>query len=53
MLTYTDDETLQSELSRKQSDEVEYLGIGVFGENDEVNTLTKKFGLFSLEKKNP
>lgn len=46
MIDFTDDEDLQIALSAKEEENVEYLGIGVFGPNDDVNTLTKKFGLW-------
>jgi hypothetical protein len=46
MIDYTDDSDLQKSLEKKNDGEIEYLGIGVFGPNDIVNTLTKKFGLW-------
>ena len=47
MIDHADDAMLQEEISSKNSNELEYLGVGIFGSNDEVNTLTKKFSLFS------
>ena len=46
MIDYTNDTELQKALERKTAAEVELLGVGVFGPNEEVNTLTKKFGLW-------
>jgi len=46
MIEHADDVDLQKELSTKHDTEVEYLGIGVFGENEAVDKLTKKYGLW-------
>lgn len=46
MIETTDDEELQKILSEKLDSEIEYLGIGIFGENGEVKELTKKFSLW-------
>ena len=46
MLTFTDDEALQGEVSTKHDHELELLAIGVFGENDTVSSMTKKYGLW-------
>jgi hypothetical protein len=46
MVEYTDDEKLMAKVIEKQDDEMEYLGIGIFGDNDQVKTLTKGFGLW-------
>lgn len=46
MLDHTSDTDLQAALEKKNDKEVEYLGIGVFGKNEEVDKATKKFGLW-------
>lgn len=46
MIVHTADADLQKMLEQKNDKEVEYLGIGMFGLNDIVNTLTKKFSLW-------
>ena len=46
MLDLSDDAELQMALSKKAESEVEYLGIGMFGENQQVKQLTKEFGLW-------
>lgn len=46
MIDHTDDSDLQRELNKKSDMEVELLGVGVFGSNEEVSALTKKFGLW-------
>ena len=47
MIDHTDDAMLQEEIGGKDSKELEYLGVGIFGNNEEVNILTKKFNLFN------
>jgi hypothetical protein len=46
MIDHSDDEVLQKEIALKNANELEYLGIGLFGNNDKINTLTKKFSLY-------
>jgi len=46
MVDYTSDTDLQKELGSKDDVEIEYMGIGIFGENEVVDKLTKKFGLW-------
>ena len=46
MIDHTNDEDLQTALENKNDIDVEYLGIGVFGRNEEMDKLTKKFGLW-------
>ena len=46
MIDYNGDNDVQAHLGEKNDAEVEYLGIGVFGQNDAFNALTKKFGLW-------
>jgi len=46
MLDLSDDAELETALSKKLESEVEYLGIGMFGENQEVKELTKGFSLW-------
>lgn len=46
MIEHNDDADLQNVLGIKKDEEVEYLGIGLFGKNEEVDKLTKKFGLW-------
>lgn len=42
----TNDEEIVKILSNKTDDEIEYLGIGIFGENEQVNKLTKMFSFW-------
>ena len=44
MTAYVKD--MQRQVGQKTDADIEYLGIGVFGANDIVNALTKKFGLW-------
>lgn len=46
MVDHTNDAELQTEFGNKNDDEIEYLGIGVFGQDNTVDKLTKKFGLW-------
>ncbi|MBI4087080.1 DUF2000 domain-containing protein [Candidatus Kaiserbacteria bacterium] len=46
MIDFNGDADVQECFGKKLDAEVEYLGIGVFGLNDVVNALTKKFGLW-------
>lgn len=46
MIDTSDDQEITKILATKDDSEIEYLGIGVFGSNDEVNKLTKKFSMF-------
>ena len=46
MMDTTDDTKLAQILSSKTDAEVEYTGIGIFGPNDRVDSLTKKFSLW-------
>jgi hypothetical protein len=46
MLDFEDDVQLQTALSQKSDDAVELLGVGIFGENEIAQQLTKKFGLW-------
>jgi hypothetical protein len=46
MIDFTDDEELQAALAVKNESDIEYLGIGVFGENEILKRLTKKFSLW-------
>jgi hypothetical protein len=43
MIETTDDKQIEKILSMKTDQEVEYLGIGIFGSKDKVDALTKKF----------
>lgn len=45
MIDHTNDMDLQNALTNKYHHEIEYLGVGIFGPNEEVNQLTKKFSL--------
>jgi hypothetical protein len=47
MIDHTDDTDLQMALSQKLSGDVELLGVGVFGPNEVVAMLSKKFGLWN------
>lgn len=46
MIEFTDDDKLQEVVGQKNSEEINYLGIGFFGPNDVVKGLTKKFSLW-------
>jgi len=46
MIDYASDDELQKSLGEKGTAEIELLGVGVFGPNEEVSSLTKKFGLW-------
>ena len=46
MIDFTDDDELQAALGRKNEAEVEYLGVGIFGDNEALKRLTKKFSLW-------
>lgn len=46
MIDHNNDTDLQNALNNKNDADVEYLGVGVFGENEKVDKLTKKFGLW-------
>jgi hypothetical protein len=46
MIETTDDAELETRLAAKDDKDMEYLGIGLFGENDKVKALTKKFSLW-------
>lgn len=46
MIETTDDLEIENILKEKKGNEVEFLGIGIFGTHEEVNTLTKKFSLW-------
>ncbi|SRR6266702_7867799 len=43
MIETTDDKEIVETLSNKNDSEIEYLGIGIFGEIDKVNALTKNY----------
>lgn len=43
MIETTNDQEIVDTLSNKGDNEIEYLGIGIFGEIDEVNSLTKNY----------
>lgn len=46
MLQTNNDEEIVKLLIKKTEREIEYLGIGIFGENDKVDKLTKNFSLW-------
>lgn len=46
MILTTNDEEIINILMNKKDEEIEYLGIGVFGPNEEIDALTKKFSLY-------
>lgn len=46
MIETTNDEEIAQRLQNKKDTEIEYLAIGLFGDNEKVNVLTKKFSLF-------
>jgi len=45
-IDFEDDVELNASLGNKEAKDVEYLGIGIFGENALLKTLTKKFALW-------
>jgi hypothetical protein len=47
MIETTDDNEIQDSLSQKNFDEVDYLGVGIFGENAKVKSLTNGLKLWS------
>ncbi len=47
MIETTDDENIEALLSLKTKKELEYLGIGLFGENEKIKKLTQGFKLYS------
>jgi hypothetical protein len=46
MIETTDDAEIEAILAKKTDTELEYLGIGLFGLNETVKALTKKFSLW-------
>ena len=46
MIETSSDEEIQKSLTSKPESEVEILGMGIFGLNDDIATLTKKFSLW-------
>lgn len=46
MVEYTDDERLMEKVGNKDDKDLEFLGVGVFGDNDQVKELTKDFSLW-------
>jgi len=46
MIKFSDDVQLAKMISQKELDKLNILGIGIFGENDKINILTKKFSLW-------
>jgi hypothetical protein len=47
MIDLADDEQIQAALAATDASEVEYLGVGVFGEKPALKALTKRFKLWS------
>lgn len=45
MIEHGNDAELQQSLPNKNDSDIEYLGVGVFGESGAVDRITKKFGL--------
>lgn len=46
MITYSDDIELAKALSTQALTELKIIGIGIFGDNEKINSLTKKFSLW-------
>ncbi len=46
MIETTDDALLEGIMGRKRDEEIEYYGIGAFGENEKIKPLFKKFSLW-------
>lgn len=47
MIETTDDENIEALLSLKTAKELEFLGIGLFGKNEQIKKLTAQFKLWS------
>jgi len=45
MITYSDDIELAKVFQQQELKELKIIGIGVFGSNEKINALTKKFSL--------
>jgi hypothetical protein len=46
MIETTNDTEIEALLAKKEDKDIEYLGIGMFGEQDQIKALTKKFSLW-------
>jgi lysyl-tRNA synthetase class 2 len=46
MITYSDDNELAEALKKQTLTELKIIGIGIFGDNEKINVLTKKFSLW-------
>lgn len=46
MIETTNDKEIEKILANKTEEQIEYLGIGVFGENEKVDALTKNYSLW-------
>ncbi len=46
MIDYENDEELAEALKKKDKKDLEYLGIGIFGNNEKIDKLTKKFSMY-------
>lgn len=46
MIETTNDKEIEKILAGKKDEEIEYLGIGIFGPNDKVDAITKKYSLW-------
>jgi hypothetical protein len=46
MIDFESDDELQAAVGQKNVSDIELLAVGIFGENEEVKRLTKKFGLW-------
>lgn len=46
MITYSDDVELANSISTQNKEELKYIGIGIFGDNETLKNITKKFSLF-------
>ncbi|MBI1839179.1 MAG: DUF2000 domain-containing protein [Candidatus Colwellbacteria bacterium] len=46
MIETTDDSEIEKILASKNDEDIEYLGIGIFGDKEKVSELTKKFSLW-------
>jgi lysyl-tRNA synthetase class 2 len=46
MIDQNDDEELQKTYAGKKKEELKYLGVGIFGDNETLRELTKKFSLW-------
>jgi len=52
MIEFSDDEKLQKAVAKKKLEDLNIMGIGLFGENEKLDELAKEFKLFSFNSEN-